>query len=131
MADAYAQVDAELRTLIDAFGGPATVVVVSDHGWEYSEYEHFLSTEGVLIVSGTGATGYGGVADLLSVAPTVLSLLGLPATSGMSPRLADVAPDRGLVPRADSSLPRNFVLEDIVDPDSRDLLRSLGYLHAR
>ncbi len=131
VAAAYAQVDAELRTLIDAFGEPATIVVVSDHGWDYSDYEHFLGPEGVMVVSGTGATGYGGVADVLSVAPTVLSLLGLPASSGMRPGLADIAPDRGVVPRADSSLPRNFVLEDIVDQDRRDVLRSLGYLHAR
>lgn len=127
IADAYAHVDRHIGQLIDAFGSPSVVVLVSDHGWEYNDYEHFHSPEGVLVVAGTGATGHGGAADVLSVAPTVLSLLGLPATSVMGPPLVEVAPSRGSTTRFDLLDP-DFILESVIDPDRRQLLRSLGYI---
>lgn len=128
IANAYAQVDAHIRDLTAAFGA-GTVILVSDHGWEFNEYKHFLSPYGVLIVAHTGATGYGGVVDVLSVAPTILSLLRLPIATDMQPPIADVTATWGTTTAYDG-LQQDFVIEDplVVDPDRRRLLKSLGYL---
>lgn len=128
IAKGYAQADTAIRDLMAAFG-PASVILVSDHGWEFNDYEHFLSPYGVLIVANTGATGYGGIVDVLSVAPTILSLLRLPIANDMQPPIADVTATWGTT-TAYSGLQRDFVLEEhlVVDPERRKLLRSLGYL---
>jgi len=131
VANAYAQIDTQIRDLIQAFG-VGTVILVSDHGWEFNDYEHFLSPYGVLIVANTGATGYGGVVDLLSVSPTILSLLGLPIATDMQPPIAGLTTTQGKT-TAYQDLHRDFVTEGhpIADPERRELLRSLGYLSGR
>ena len=128
IANAYRQADAHIRDLVASFG-PGTVILVSDHGWEFNEYKHFLSPHGVLIIANTGATGYGGVVDVLSVAPTILSLLRLPIANGMQPPIAEVTAALGATSAYDG-LRQDFVIEDrlVVDPERRRLLKSLGYL---
>ncbi|MEW6322784.1 MAG: alkaline phosphatase family protein [Acidobacteriota bacterium] len=131
IAEGYERLDAALATLVSAFG-EGTVVLVSDHGWSFSDYEHFLSPYGVLVIAHTGAAGYGGVADVLSVAPTVLSLLGVPADARMQRPLADVT---GPVhaPRDYSTVRREFIFDDnpLDEAARRRLLESLGYFRAR
>jgi arylsulfatase A-like enzyme len=128
VAAGYRLVDEVASTMIAAFGRPAAVVLISDHGWEFSEYEHFNGPNGVLVVSGAGPTGYGGTAHILDVAPTVLSLLQLPTATTMRTGLADVAP-QGSARRYTRTHPRRFVeAERPQDKGRSDLLRTLGYI---
>ena len=128
VADGYRLVDEVASTMIARFGPRAAVVLISDHGWEFSEYEHFGGPDGVLVVSGTGPTGYGGTAHVLDVAPTVLSLLQLPTATTMRAALADVAPPRPARRYAKTHGRRFVDVERPRDGDRSDLLRTLGYV---
>jgi hypothetical protein len=78
----------------DALLGPllqddsVTVVLVSDHGWTYDSrnYGHYDAPDGVLVAAGPWVrrgVELGSSASVLDIAPTVLSLLGLPASKEM------------------------------------------------
>jgi hypothetical protein len=128
IAAGYRSVDAMAARLIDRFGEPAVVVLMSDHGWEFSEYEHFLGPNGVLVISGAGTTGDGGTAHVLDVAPTLLALLQLPVGADMRAALPGVAP-RSSVRRYARPRPDRFVdTESRPDRQRIDLLRTLGYV---
>ncbi|MEO8682397.1 MAG: alkaline phosphatase family protein [Vicinamibacterales bacterium] len=129
IARAYLQADAEVLDLIAAFG-PSTVILVSDHGWDFNDYEHFLSPNGVLVVANTGAQGYGGVVDLLSVAPTILSLLGVPVAADMQAVIGDLT--AGARTADYRGLHQDFIPDKSpLDPNQLELLRSIGYLRGR
>lgn len=110
---AYDAADQMIGSLIDAFGSDATVMVVSDHGWNYDDYEHFNSPNGVLVVSPSRERGYGGVADVLTIAPMVLGRLGL--ITGAATRVAQ----------------RAFIAPRFSDDERQQHLRSLGYVTGR
>ena len=62
----------------------ATLVVVSDHGFDFRGYEHDNSPAGVLIVRGPEIRpGVFSGASLYDVAPTLLQLLEIPAAQDM------------------------------------------------
>ena len=127
---AYRRVDAGLAAVLDAFGTPAHVVLVSDHGFNLNGYEHNHGPFGVLVVSPSPEPGYGGVAPVLGVAPTVLALLGLPPDETMAPPLD--APDGPRVPAYRLSVTPRF-LPAVHQPDSGLLerLRAIGYVGPR
>ena len=85
IAAAYLQADATVGQLIEAFGKPATVVLVSDHGWEFSEYEHFASPFGMFVVSPAPAPGYAGVIPATRIAPMLLGIAGVDANARSAP----------------------------------------------
>ena len=78
LAAAYEQVDRAIGVLRDRFGPPHAVVLASDHGWELNAYEHSRVPHGVLVIADGRRAGFGGTMTAEAVAPTVLSLLGLP-----------------------------------------------------
>jgi len=71
--------DAEIGRFMHAFPD-ATLIVISDHGWTYSGYEHFGSQDGVIIVSGPSVSSRAEISDahIGSITPTLLALLGVP-----------------------------------------------------
>jgi len=125
LADAYVEADRSIAMLIDAFGHDATVILASDHGWEYDDYEHFARPYGMLIVANTGAVGYGGMASVRHVAPTVLVRAGIPPDERMIAAL-DVAgpalPSRKYPDR------REFIAPIAGEGEKLRELRSLGYI---
>jgi hypothetical protein len=77
----YVAVDQIIEKFLKAFPR-ATIMIVSDHGWTYSGYEHFSSPDGVIILSGPAAKA-GAVlkkAGILDVVPTMLSILKIPVS---------------------------------------------------
>jgi hypothetical protein len=125
LADAYVEADRTIAMLIDAFGHDATVILASDHGWEYDDYEHFARPYGMLIVANAGAVGYGGMASVRQVAPTILVLAGIPPDERMIAAL-DVAgrarPSRRYPDR------REFIAPTAGEEEKLRELRSLGYI---
>lgn len=128
IAEGYIEADRTIAALIDAFGEPATVVLVSDHGWEYDDYEHFVSPLGIFAISPVRAgSGYGGAVSVLQIAPTVLTLSGLPPGVSMAEPL-----DLGQAvqtPRDYSKLV-NRTFFDVTSGDGELIrrLHSLGYI---
>lgn len=125
LADAYVEADRAIAALVEAFGQDATVILASDHGWEYDDYEHFARPYGMLIVANAGATGYGGLASVRQVAPTLLVRAGVAPAEGMMPAL-DVAgpalPSRIYPDR------REFFAPVFGEDEKLKELRSLGYV---
>ena len=77
---AYAHLDAAIGRFAEAYPD-AVFLLCSDHGWTFSGYQHYGSPDGVLVIySPTRDVGSGPLAGahVEDVAPTVLSLLGLP-----------------------------------------------------
>lgn len=127
---AYDEADWMIARLMAGFGDPATVVVVSDHGWRYDDYEHFRSPFGVLIVSPSPQTGYGAVADLRSVTPTILSLLDVPLDPTLGEPAAPFEARRVSTPYS-GVVRRRFVQPEMRDTMRLERLRSLGYIEGR
>jgi arylsulfatase A-like enzyme len=123
-------------------GDDAVVLVLSDHGHHAAKPggvfsgEHNDAPPGVLIAAGPGIPAGTTVksATLLDIAPTILTLLGLPAAADMPGRvLRDLIPGHrepervptyADVPREGPALPAAGEL----DPSVHERLRSLGYL---
>ncbi len=82
LLEPYADLVEEGRTLL---------VIVSDHGWEYTgRIGHELAPDGIFVAAGAGVRAGAALAEkphLLDVAPTVLAALGCPVRQGMSGRL--------------------------------------------
>jgi arylsulfatase A-like enzyme len=123
---AVRDIDQDLGRLIEAFGPGATVVLVSDHGWDLEGNEHVFGPDGVLVVSPSDTQGFGGRADIYELAPTVLDLLGLPAESAM---VARTVFDRPVRQRA-ARVIQTQRLRRAARPsaDRLDLLKSVGYI---
>jgi predicted AlkP superfamily phosphohydrolase/phosphomutase len=142
---AYAAVDREVGRVLAAAHPDATVIVVSDHGFDLVRgHEHgwLQGLPGVAIAAGPGVRA--GVsldaATVYDVAPTVLALLGapLPVDQRGRPWLGILEPERlaalplatgpGTVPAtppSEASLrPRPAPGDDAM----RDRLRALGYI---
>jgi hypothetical protein len=139
---AYAWVDAEVGEILKRAGDDATVLVLSDDGHHAAKPggafsgEHADAPPGILIAAGPGIPPGTTIknATLLDIAPTVLTLLGLPPASDMPGRVLrelipgfrefDRIPTYRDVPREGPSLPAAGAL----DPSVAERLRSLGYL---
>lgn len=107
IAAAYLQADQTIAALVAAFGQPARIVLVSDHGWDYNDYEHFNSPHGMYVVSPSPNPGYGGIAPVLAIEPAVLAMTG-------------VAPAPGAR--------REFIVENPEDEERLKRLKALGYI---
>lgn len=75
----HSHADAVIGRFVEAFP-TATFIIVSDHGWTYSGYEHFNSADGVVILSGPRVRPGADLDDahILDVTPTILALLDVP-----------------------------------------------------
>lgn len=127
VTDAYRGVDAELGRLMAA-APRSMVVIVSDHGWELSAYEHRTSANGVLVFAGVGTAGYAGVADVSAVAATILALADVPIPAYMADGLPIV---QGPVRRCACDAPPPIFVAVSNDRDQRERaerLRAVGYL---
>lgn len=128
VAAAYRAVDEALKTLTASFGAPATILVVSDHGWEFNVYAHRTAPLGAAIIAGAaGPKGYGGAIPVESLAATVLALAQVPISPTM------VEPIREIVPHwttcaACAAIPGTFLLSQGSDTQRQNRLRSLGYI---
>lgn len=111
IAAAYEQVDRSIGVLRERFGAPHAVILASDHGWEFNTYEHSRVPHGMLVVADGRVSGFGGTMRAEEVAPTVLSLLALPAPDYSAIAPAFLAPHAG---RADDA--------------ARERLKALGYI---
>ena len=132
----YVAVDHTIGKILTAFPR-ATIMIVSDHGWTYSGYEHFSSPEGVIILSGPQAKE-GAVlkkAGILDVVPTVLSILGIPVSkelggSVLSQALTSEQPTI-YIDRYDPFVPKKTAGsagQEGRQKRETDRLRSMGYI---
>ena len=127
IAEAYRAVDNAMRSVAESFGSPATLVIVSDHGWEFDVYAHRTAPVGVAIVSGGASTGYGGAFAVERVAATVLALAGIPVPATIAAPLDDVVP-RWTTCTSCAAAPIALVSPPGDGAERRDRLRSLGYV---
>ena len=88
----YMVLDAQLARFQARFPD-ALFVIVSDHGWTFSGYEHFNSPEGVVLISGPGVDVGRELTDvhIEDVAPTLLALLGVPLSRHLPGRVVEEA----------------------------------------
>ena len=142
IAQAYERADAALGKLLAAMGDEAervNIVVCSDHGFAYDQhgvFEHqFTHPPGILIMAGPDIRhGVDPVdAGVLDIAPTLLTLTGLPVARDMDGRaLAEVLK----VPVAEpidtyevgGPKPPELPIASPIDDKVKDQLRALGYI---
>jgi predicted AlkP superfamily phosphohydrolase/phosphomutase len=145
----YRYADELVGRVLAAFPDDVTVVVCSDHGFrgpgEYGEHTPWMGEDqhgldGVVILNGPGIRAGVTVegATVYDIAPTMLTLVGLPVSREMSGRVLDEAFDDAFR----SSHPVEYVdsygggrasgdaapIESPVDDEVRERLRSLGYI---
>jgi hypothetical protein len=132
----YEVVDQMIDKFLKAFPR-ATIMIVSDHGWTYSGYEHFSSPDGVIILSGR-AVKEGAVlkkAGILDVVPTMLAILNIPVSkelrgSALSEALA-FEQKTTYIDRYEPVLPNRFpspLGQEERQNKETDRLRSMGYI---
>jgi arylsulfatase A-like enzyme len=148
----YVLMDRYIGELLEIMGGDTTVIVVSDHGFGGTgrlpwSGGHGRLTEGapiappgVLILSGPGIAGGGRKieANVLDLAPTLLTLEGLPAARDMRGRVLTQALASGPrgIPRRIASWEMAGHVREVtappVDPEGDaeriERLRALGYI---
>jgi len=117
----------------------ATLVVVSDHGFDFRGYEHDNAPPGVFILRGPGLqTGPFRTASIYDVAPTLLNLLGLPVGEDMVGVPVELARPGGPLDRPVAFVPSHGPAMQTLrpgtpDPDDvqehREYLRALGYVN--
>lgn len=109
------------------------LMIVSDHGWTYSGYEHMVSPEGVVILSGP-SFGSGVIdLDILEVAPTILTALGLPVSRDIAvdARTDLLPPDRSanVVAEYPAGVLSPSVAPEIDNEAELERLKALGYIN--
>jgi len=148
----YEMIDDLMGGTLASLGGDPTVVVVSDHGfggtgrlpWSGGHGKLTpgapIAPAGMLVMAGPGVAA--GVrlekAHVLDVAPTILHLMGLPASQEMLGRVLVEALDPGLreeLPRIESWEPvggprpaAEIPLDPAGDAERLERLRALGYV---
>jgi hypothetical protein len=115
-----------------------SVVLLSDHGFDFRGYEHDNAPPGVIILRGPGIRpGPFEGATIYDVTPTLLHLLGLPVAEDMEGEPLDVALEGGPLDRAVARVGSHGpALEPLApgasDPEElqrdREYLRALGYV---
>jgi predicted AlkP superfamily phosphohydrolase/phosphomutase len=148
----YVLMDEYIGQLVAAAGPNTTVMILSDHGfggtgrlpWSGGHDSITkgapIAPPGVLILSGPGIghSNTPGKAHVLDIAPTLLYLMGLPASKEMSGRVLTEAMAPGSpaeLPRVESyeriGTPRQIgemVSEPLADAERIERLRALGYV---
>lgn len=128
------------RTLDDAVGRlagqlNANYIVVSDHGWNFSGFEHYASPDGVIILSGPDFQA-GAIMDkarIEDIAPTILGLLEIPLSRQLAGRPLTTAmrdaPSLDYI--ASYGAPRYPVRprSETMSEEQLERLRALGYIH--
>ena len=119
---------------MDAFPG-ATFIVVSDHGWTYSGYEHFGSPDGVISLSGPGVRPGEEIRDasIEDIAPTIYALLDVPLSSELSGKPLDAAFDSEFAVDWVDSYDASLIAappdaQGTVDDSEAERLRAIGYI---
>ncbi|MBW3564836.1 MAG: alkaline phosphatase family protein [Acidobacteria bacterium] len=84
LAEAYQELDRTVGMLTKAFGDDATVFLMSDHGWDFGDFEHYLSPDGLVIISPAPPTSEAGRCSIQGVLPSLLALLSLPSDRMMA-----------------------------------------------
>ncbi|MCP4308036.1 MAG: hypothetical protein GY788_24820 [bacterium] len=130
----YEVVDNQLRRFLDAFPD-ATFLVVSDHGWTYSGYEHFGSPDGVIIASGPDVRRGHVVVDatIEDVMPTLVSRLQIPLSRELDGRpldelFFDQMDSGSIASYDDGSVEPRLERIDTVDDEDAERLRAIGYI---
>jgi hypothetical protein len=116
----------------------STLVVVSDHGFDFRGYEHDNAPPGVLIVRGPDVQpGIVSGARLVDVAPTLLHLLGLPVADDMQGRALSIGRPGSLLARepifvaSHGPAGQPIDIEQMATEDASEhesYLRALGYV---
>jgi hypothetical protein len=141
----YERVDRWLAEYVAQADDHTTVVLVSDHGWDYergglSGHEH--APDGILLMSGGGIRAGAQLApapSLLDVTPTLLALLGLPRatdmpgrvlTEALQPEVIAAIPHAALASYGPYSPPMRVRGADATEltDETTEKLRALGYV---
>lgn len=132
----YVEMDLTVGRFLSAYPN-STYVVVSDHGWTFSGYEHFGSPEGVVILAGPGINSGGVLANatILDIVPTVLALLDAPISRELPGRVLTEALEKPAEPTYVTAYPEGVrirpsapSMENALDPEEIERLKALGYI---
>jgi tetratricopeptide (TPR) repeat protein len=149
----YEYADEIVGRYIEKMGDDTTLVVLSDHGFQLGQLhqdpsktrdmrrvsERFHRIDGILYMYGRGIKEYARIegAKLLDIAPTLLTLVGLPPASDMPGRVLteafDFEADMTRIASYETGERRSGDLAKAtapVDPAILEHLRALGYLDA-
>jgi hypothetical protein len=139
----YEFVDSLLAGYVQRVDDSTTLVIASDHGWEYGpeQFGHGHAPDGILLLYGAGVRRGLTLTEaptLFDIAPTLLALLGLPVSAEMPGRVIEEAlqPETlAMVPRTPIATYGPYTPPDRLPPRSRELagetmekLRALGYV---
>ncbi len=134
--DAYRFVDRRMGRLLGEIGEGATVVLLSDHGFQADPSAGYGGhrIEGIFVASGPGIrpTDERITLSILDVTPTLLALLGFPVATDMDGKVAEqvLGNDRqsGFIPTYERESDPAHSSETSIDETTEEQLRSLGYL---
>ena len=136
---ALQHLDRFLGQLLRRLGEKATVLVISDHGFDWRGYRHHNGPPALLIARGPGIrTGPFPTATIFDFAPTLLHLLDLPVAEDIEGGLIDLFTPGGSHDHPPREVPSHGkatppLPEESFDLDSleaeAELLRSLGYVN--
>jgi hypothetical protein len=142
---AYGAIDRQIGEILAAADPNATVIVLSDHGFDRIEaHETFFppGPDGILILAGEGLAAGSRVegASVYDITPTILALFGLPVPYDLRGRpllsafesdfIAELDPRLGPSddPHLDPDDPSLQAIPAPSDADFKDRLRALGYI---
>lgn len=136
VGDAYRWVDRRMGQLLDEIGEGATVVLLSDHGFQADPSAGYGGhrIEGIFVASGPGIrpSDERFTLSVLDVTPTLLALLGFPVATDMDGKVAEralgVRPASGFIPTYERERDPALLPETSIDETTEEQLRSLGYL---
>jgi hypothetical protein len=133
--NAYLIMDSMVETFSDA-NPDATFIIVSDHGMTYSGYEHFNSTDGVIIMSGPRIKKGITIQDahILDITPTTLAALDTPISEKLEGKIIESPFIRTPIPLYISDYPESLTNASesgdlSLSDEEMERLRSLGYIH--
>ncbi len=134
--EAYRWVDRRMGELLDEIGDGATVVLLSDHGFQADPSMGYGGhrVEGILVASGPGIRPSGErlMLSVLDVTPTLLALLGLPVAADMDGQIAGRVLAGHGSPRRVATYEQQSDSEQRsrtqIDDTTEEQLRSLGYV---
>jgi hypothetical protein len=134
--EAHRWVDRRMGELLDEIGDGATVVLLSDHGFQADPSAGYGGhrVEGIFVASGPGVRPSGErlTLSVLDVTPTLLALLGLPVAADMDGQVAEPVLAAHRSPRRVPTYERRTDADEQartqIDDTTEEQLRSLGYV---
>jgi hypothetical protein len=130
----YVRMDTIVGRFLDAFP-EATLILVSDHGWTFSGYEHFGSPDGVVVMAGPRIRPGVDLVDahILDVASTTLALIDVPLSRELEGRVWNEALAAELIPNVIEAYDPPSELsadryEIQLDEAEIERLKTLGYV---